>query len=70
MHQRKSIQTTPTLASSSNTDTSLCKINKLGRLSSGLKTSSKVPKIRKVNEYIIYFDEVLGKGQFGTVVKA
>ena len=67
MHQRKSIQTTLTQESSANTDASA---TKLGRLSSGLKISSKVPKIRKVNEYIIYFDEVLGKGQFGTVVKA
>ena len=26
--------------------------------------------IRKVNEYIIFYNEVLGQGQFGTVVKA
>ena len=30
----------------------------------------RTPKIRKVNNYIIFFDEVIGQGQFGTVVKA
>lgn len=40
--------------------------------SSGIYSSSKKapPKIRKVNDYIIFYDEILGKGQFGTVVKA
>ena len=32
--------------------------------------SSSIPRIRKVNEYIIFYDEVLGQGQFGKVVKA
>ena len=30
----------------------------------------RTPKIRKVNNYIIFFDEVIGQGKFGTVVKA
>jgi len=30
----------------------------------------RAPKIRKVNNYIIFYDEVIGQGQFGTVVKA
>ena len=34
------------------------------------RASSTVPKIRKVNEYIIFYDEVLGEGEFGIVVKA
>ena len=29
-----------------------------------------LPTIRKVNDYLVFYDEVLGKGQFGTVVKA
>ena len=37
----------------------------------GLKMSqNKKPRIRKVNGYIIYYDELIGQGQFGTVVKA
>lgn len=28
------------------------------------------PMIRKVNDYIIYLDEVLGRNEFGAVVKA
>ena len=28
------------------------------------------PKIRKLNEFIIFYDEVIGQGQFGLVVKA
>ena len=28
------------------------------------------PRIRRVNDYIIFFDEVLGIGEFGTVYKA
>ena len=33
-------------------------------------SSQRTPKIRKVNGYIIFYDEVIGQGQFGTVVKA
>lgn len=33
-------------------------------------SAQKTPKIRKVNGYIIFYDEVIGQGQFGTVVKA
>ena len=33
-------------------------------------SSQRAPKIRKVNNYIIFYDDVIGKGQFGTVVKA
>ena len=35
-----------------------------------LRASSTLPKIRKVNEFIIFYDEVLGEGEFGIVVKA
>ena len=38
--------------------------------SQGSQLPKKVPKICKVNEYIVFYDEVLGWGQFGTVVKA
>lgn len=41
-----------------------------GRLSQSMRVSRKVPKVVKVDEYIVFYDEVLGKGQFGTVVKA
>ena len=46
--------------------------NLSGRRSSRLSSNSKknTPKIRKVNGYIIFYDEVIGRGQFGTVVKA
>ena len=33
-------------------------------------SGSVLPRIRRVNDYIIFFDEVLGIGEFGTVVKA
>ena len=33
-------------------------------------SSQRTPKIRKVNNYIIFYDDIIGKGQFGTVVKA
>ena len=33
-------------------------------------SSARNRKVRKVNGYIIFFDEVIGQGQFGTVVKA
>ena len=42
----------------------------IARLQSPKKPPKKAPKIRKVNEYIIFYDEVLGEGQFGKVVKA
>ena len=34
------------------------------------KPTKRQPKIRKVNGYIVYFDEIIGSGQFGRVVKA
>ena len=34
------------------------------------RVSQRAPKVRKVNGYIIFYDEVIGQGQFGTVVKA
>ena len=33
-------------------------------------SSARTPKVRKVNNFIIFYDELIGKGQFGTVVKA
>ena len=39
---------------------------------SSLSSLAKVsipPKIRKVNNYVIFYDEVIGKGAFGTMVK-
>ena len=33
-------------------------------------SSSRTPKIRKVNGYIIFYDDIIGQGQFGTVCKA
>lgn len=41
-------------------------------VSSGSRLSSRKqpPKVRKVNDYIIFYDDVIGKGSFGTVVKA
>ena len=30
----------------------------------------KTPKVRKVNGFIVYYDDIIGEGQFGTVVKA
>lgn len=33
-------------------------------------SSERTPKIRKVKNYIIFYDEIIGKGQFGTVYKA
>ena len=64
MNKQKARRTPTRRESSAATAESLC-------ISQHLSTSpSRVPKIRKVNEYLIYYDEVLGKGQFGTVVKA
>ena len=34
------------------------------------RVNPRAPKVRKVNGYIIFYDEVIGQGQFGTVVKA
>lgn len=30
----------------------------------------KQPNVRKVNDFLIYMDDVLGEGQYGKVVKA
>lgn len=34
------------------------------------RLNPKVAKVRKVNNYIIFYNELIGEGQFGTVVKA
>ena len=41
------------------------------RSSSASRGSSQRPaQVRKINDYIVFLDEVIGKGSFGTVVKA
>ena len=41
-----------------------------GSQSNRSRISSRAPRIRKVNGYIIFYDDVIGQGQFGTVCKA
>ena len=36
----------------------------------GRRKSRQPPQVRKVNDFIVYMDEVLGEGQYGKVCKA
>lgn len=41
-----------------------------GRRTQKYGTKRKQPQVRKVNDFIVYLDEVLGEGQYGKVCKA
>lgn len=41
-----------------------------GRRNPGAHTRAKPPQVRKVNDFIVFMDDVLGEGQYGKVCKA
>ena len=41
-----------------------------GRHNTRERKAAKVPQVRKVNNFVIFLDEVLGQGQYGKVCKA